>query len=207
MADEQDERRARGGLRHVTRRYRPARVTASARRVARGSRDRPRLWGTSAWYTLTPLSPEPRSTTTEVDDENAGAEPVNLDPARPLELEFHTFSIVARCPRTGDFGVAVATARPAVGAVVPWVSARGAIATQAKSNTELGRRALALIDATTSASTTTPIPSPSCAACTTSPSPTRPRCWSSTAPTASAAIDGPRAENGSTGCTRWGARL
>jgi len=60
----------------------------------------------------------------------------------PLEQDFHTFSIVARCPRTGDFGVAVATAQPAVGAVVPWVSARGAIATQAKSNTELGRRAL-----------------------------------------------------------------
>ena len=60
--------------------------------------------------------------------------------------EFHTFSIVARCPRSGDFGVAVATARLAVGAVVPWVSGRGAIATQAKSNTELGRHALALLD-------------------------------------------------------------
>lgn len=65
----------------------------------------------------------------------------------PLDLDFHTFSIVARCPRSGDFGVAVATARPAVGAVVPWVSARGAIATQAKSNTELGQRTLALLDA------------------------------------------------------------
>ena len=59
---------------------------------------------------------------------------------------FHTFSIVARCPRTGSFGVAVATARPAVGAAVPWVSARGAVATQAKTNTEHGRRALALLD-------------------------------------------------------------
>ena len=28
--------------------------------------------------------------------------------------EFHTFSIVGRCARTGDFGVAVTTARPAV---------------------------------------------------------------------------------------------
>ena len=59
---------------------------------------------------------------------------------------FHTFSIVARCPHTSSFGVAVATARPAVGAAVPWVSARGAVATQAKTNTELGRRALALLD-------------------------------------------------------------
>ena len=59
---------------------------------------------------------------------------------------FNTFSIVARCPRTASFGVAVSTARPAVGAAVPWVSARGAVATQAKTNTELGRRALALLD-------------------------------------------------------------
>jgi uncharacterized Ntn-hydrolase superfamily protein len=63
-----------------------------------------------------------------------------------IELTFHTFSIVARCPRTGSFGVSVSTARPAVGAAVPWVSARGAVATQAKTNTELGRRALALLD-------------------------------------------------------------
>lgn len=63
-----------------------------------------------------------------------------------IERVFHAFSIVARCPRTGSFGVAVSTARPAVGAAVPWVSARGAVATQAKTNTELGRRALALLD-------------------------------------------------------------
>jgi uncharacterized Ntn-hydrolase superfamily protein len=62
------------------------------------------------------------------------------------ELTFHTFSIVARCPRSGSFGVAVSTARPTVGAAVPWVSVRGAVATQAKTNTELGRRALALLD-------------------------------------------------------------
>ena len=60
---------------------------------------------------------------------------------------FTTFSIVARCPRTGDFGVAVTTARPAVGSVVPWVSRRGAVATQARANTALGRDALALLDA------------------------------------------------------------
>jgi uncharacterized Ntn-hydrolase superfamily protein len=59
---------------------------------------------------------------------------------------FNTFSIAARCPRTGDFGVAVSTARPAVGAAVPWVSARAAIATQAKTNTEIGRRALARLE-------------------------------------------------------------
>ncbi|HEV8674403.1 MAG TPA: DUF1028 domain-containing protein [Methylomirabilota bacterium] len=54
--------------------------------------------------------------------------------------------MAARCPRTGDFGVAVATARPAVGALVPWVSRRAAIATQARVNTDLGRHGLALIE-------------------------------------------------------------
>ena len=61
-------------------------------------------------------------------------------------MDLHTFSIAARDPRTGDFGVAVATARPAVGALVPWVSRRGAIATQARVNTDLGRHGLALVD-------------------------------------------------------------
>jgi uncharacterized Ntn-hydrolase superfamily protein len=61
--------------------------------------------------------------------------------------DLHTFSITARDPRTGDLGVAVATARPAVGSLVPWVSRRGAIATQARTNTDLGRRGLALLEA------------------------------------------------------------
>jgi uncharacterized Ntn-hydrolase superfamily protein len=63
----------------------------------------------------------------------------------PLSCLFSTFSIVARCPRRNDFGVAVATARPFVGSAVPWVAGYGAIATQAKTNTELGRRALTLL--------------------------------------------------------------
>jgi uncharacterized Ntn-hydrolase superfamily protein len=71
-------------------------------------------------------------------------------------VEFNTFSIAARCPRTGAFGVAVATARPAVGAVVPWVSADGAVATQAKTNTELGRRALAMLGEGTPLATALP---------------------------------------------------
>ena len=45
-------------------------------------------------------------------------------------IDFHTFSITARDRETGAFGVAVATARPNVGSLVPWVSPRGAIATQ-----------------------------------------------------------------------------
>ena len=42
--------------------------------------------------------------------------------------------------------MAVATARPAVGALVPFVSLQGAIATQARTNTDLGRHGLALIE-------------------------------------------------------------
>ncbi|MBQ0905932.1 DUF1028 domain-containing protein [Micromonospora sp. U21] len=46
-----------------------------------------------------------------------------------------TFSIAARCPRTGQLGVGALTARPAVGKLVAHVhSGGGAVATQATSN-------------------------------------------------------------------------
>ncbi len=60
-------------------------------------------------------------------------------------MELHTFSVVARDAR-GDVGVAVATARPNVGSLVPWVSRRGAIATQARVDTDLGRHGLMLLE-------------------------------------------------------------
>jgi uncharacterized Ntn-hydrolase superfamily protein len=62
-------------------------------------------------------------------------------------MNLHTFSIAARCPEEGSFGVAVATARPNVGSLVPFVSLKGAIATQARVNTDLGRKGLALLEA------------------------------------------------------------
>ena len=47
-----------------------------------------------------------------------------------------TFSIVARDPETGDFGIAVASKALAVGAVVPYAWAGvGAISTQAAPKT------------------------------------------------------------------------
>jgi uncharacterized Ntn-hydrolase superfamily protein len=50
-----------------------------------------------------------------------------------------TFSLTARCPRTGRFGIAVATRVPAVGAAVPHLRAGvGAIATQAWTNPYIG---------------------------------------------------------------------
>jgi uncharacterized Ntn-hydrolase superfamily protein len=67
---------------------------------------------------------------------------VQLDPV----IDLHTFSIAARDAETGAFGVAVATARPTVGSLVPWVSLRGAVATQARVNTELGRQGLQLLE-------------------------------------------------------------
>jgi uncharacterized Ntn-hydrolase superfamily protein len=62
-------------------------------------------------------------------------------------MDLHTFSIVARSPETGSFGIAVSTARPNVGSLVPFVSLKGAIATQARVNTEIGRQGLSLLAA------------------------------------------------------------
>src|SRR5512143_141141 len=57
-----------------------------------------------------------------------------------------TFSIVARDPASGDFGVAVQSRRFNVGAVVPWAEAGvGAVATQAFAEPGYGPRALALL--------------------------------------------------------------
>src|SRR5690606_11752741 len=50
-----------------------------------------------------------------------------------------TFSIIARCPRSGQFGVAAATAMPAVGKLLSHATAgAGAVATQAQVNPYLG---------------------------------------------------------------------
>ena len=57
-----------------------------------------------------------------------------------------TFSIVARDPKTLALGVAVSTAVPAVGSVVPHVQTDvGAIATQAQTNTLYGTKGLQLL--------------------------------------------------------------
>jgi uncharacterized Ntn-hydrolase superfamily protein len=57
-----------------------------------------------------------------------------------------TFSIVARCRKSGDFGVATATAAPCVGALLPFAQEGvGAIATQAWVNVNLGHQGLELM--------------------------------------------------------------
>lgn len=57
-----------------------------------------------------------------------------------------TFSVAARCPRTGELGVAVSTAVPSVGSICPFVASRvGAIATQSWVNPYLGIDGLALL--------------------------------------------------------------
>ena len=66
-----------------------------------------------------------------------------------------TFSIVARDPSNGDFGVIVQSKFPAVGSVVPWAKADiGAIATQAWANVSYGPRGLLLLESGMSASET-----------------------------------------------------
>lgn len=54
-----------------------------------------------------------------------------------------TFSVVALCPTTGQLGVAISTAIPAVGAYCPWAAPHaGAVTTQSWVNPYLGIRAL-----------------------------------------------------------------
>src|SRR5687768_14056675 len=70
-----------------------------------------------------------------------------LDAQVPLDwrdsLVFHTFSIAAVDPRTGEVGVAVTTRVACVGNGVPWVRAGvGAVATQANTRTEYGTELL-----------------------------------------------------------------
>ncbi len=63
------------------------------------------------------------------------------------ELEFHTFSIVAIDPRTGESGVAVTTRRPCVGNAVTWVRPGvGAVATQGRTRLEYGNELLDLLE-------------------------------------------------------------
>lgn len=58
-----------------------------------------------------------------------------------------TFSIVARCKKTGMLGMAVSTARPAVGGLAVYVKARtGAIATQAALNPYFGINGLKYLE-------------------------------------------------------------
>jgi len=66
-----------------------------------------------------------------------------------------TFSVVARDPSNGDFGIIVQSKFPAVGSIVPWAKAEvGAIATQAWANVSYGPRGLDLLLAGKSASET-----------------------------------------------------
>lgn len=61
-------------------------------------------------------------------------------------LELNTFSIAARCERTGMLGVAVSTAVPAVGGICPFIAPNcGAISTQSWVNPYLGIDGIALL--------------------------------------------------------------
>lgn len=67
---------------------------------------------------------------------------------KPMRLgrRMHTFSIVARDPRTGEMGVAVQSHWFSVGATVPWVEAGvGAIATQSFVDPSYGSKGLDLM--------------------------------------------------------------
>lgn len=77
-----------------------------------------------------------------------GADPPSPIPRRPV----HTFSIVARDPATGEFGVAVQSHWFSVGPIVPWAeSGVGAIATQSFVDPSYGKLGLELMRAGKSA--------------------------------------------------------
>ena len=62
-------------------------------------------------------------------------------------IEFHTFSVVARCGRTGRLGVAITTSDIAVGSRCPYVKPLvGAVSTQATTDPRLGPFALRLME-------------------------------------------------------------
>ncbi len=76
------------------------------------------------------------------------ADSSNIRPVRPV----HTFSIVARDPRTGELGVAVQSHWFSVGSVVPWAEAGvGAVATQSFVDPSYGKLGLDLMRAGRSA--------------------------------------------------------
>ena len=73
----------------------------------------------------------------------AAQEPISWDE----DLTFHTFSIAAVDPVTGESGVAVTTRVACVGNGVPWVRAGvGAVATQASTRTEYGKELLDMLE-------------------------------------------------------------
>lgn len=68
-------------------------------------------------------------------------------PGRPPGVEFHTFTVVGRCRRTGRLGMGTATRSLAVGARVPHVRAGlGAVAIMAIADARLGQMALRLLE-------------------------------------------------------------
>ena len=81
---------------------------------------------------------------------HGGTAPATTAASMPESLQaphISTFSIVARDPHTGDYGVAVQSRYFAVGDVVPHARARtGAVATQARGNLLFGPQGLALFD-------------------------------------------------------------
>lgn len=73
----------------------------------------------------------------------------NEEQVRPTELGpfFNTFSVMARCHRTGRFGVGIATHAIAVASRCPYVKAHiGAVATQAYTDPRLGQTAIQLLE-------------------------------------------------------------
>lgn len=101
---------------------------------------------------MSPLVPRHRSARVRLALAFAAAVAISgaLNPASAQErdeLHYHTVSIAAVDPETGESGVAVTTRVPCVGNVVPWVRAGvGAVATQSRTRVEYGPELLDLLE-------------------------------------------------------------
>src|SRR5207245_2525766 len=79
-------------------------------------------------------------------------EPAPVPPQRRPSRPIHTYSIVARDPKSGELGVAVQSHWFAVGPLVPWAEAGvGAVATQSFVDSSYGPLGLNLMKAGRSA--------------------------------------------------------
>src|SRR5262245_55841501 len=100
---------------------------------------RPRARASACWGSAATLMPRSSSIT-------FSSARLRIDKGMMNSPIVATFSIVARDPRNGDLGIAVASKFLAVGAVVPWARAgAGAVATQAMANLAYGPDGLALL--------------------------------------------------------------
>jgi uncharacterized Ntn-hydrolase superfamily protein len=101
--------------------------------------------GVSAFFARAGAAQRRAQTTRTAATPQKSSAPAEASPAVPLR-PVHTYSIVARDPRTGEMGVAVQSHWFSVGSIVSWAEAGvGAVATQSFVDPSYGRNGLELM--------------------------------------------------------------